>query len=453
MTANILVVDDLYANLYILKTKLLSKYYTVFTARDGIEALDILLNHKIDIVLLDVMMPRLDGFTTCKKIKATAEITHIPIIMITALSDIKDRIKGLEAGADEFLTKPINDIALFARVRSLIHMKAAIDELHLRNSSHIELGHTPLIIDNTFYDSKILIIDDDIIQVKNITKYLLPITEQIKVLYSYSEKDILGSFIPNLIIINYQIDNQDPFRIIAMIRSKPIFKHVIIMLLTEEENVDLIIRAMDLGVNDYFIYPIDQSELQARVKTQLRKQKYQNNLRAKVVESINLSSRDSLTGLFNRRYFDTHIKQMSKKANENNEPFILLMIDIDNFKLVNDIYGHLSGDKLLKQISDVLKQSVHITDLVARYGGEEFALLIKTNKVDIAYSIAEKIRINIASMRLTMLTNKIIPPQTISIGLSIYKINEDISTLINRTDKALYSAKQTGKNKIVTNIE
>lgn len=165
MTATILVVDDLEQNVKLLEAKLLSEYYTVITASNGLKALEALEVNKIDLVLLDVMMPEMDGFEACKKIKSNPETTHIPVVMVTALSDIADRVKGLESGADEFLTKPINDTALFARVKSLTRMKTVIDELKLRNTTSAELGGNVIEPRNTFTDCKILILDDDIIQV------------------------------------------------------------------------------------------------------------------------------------------------------------------------------------------------------------------------------------------------------------------------------------------------
>ena len=158
MTATVLVVDDLDANVKLLEAKLLSEYYTVVTATNGVNALKALSENKIDIVLLDVMMPEMDGFETCTRIKSNPDTTHIPVVMVTALSDIEDRVKGLEAGADEFLTKPINDTALFARVKSLTRMKTVIDELKLRNNTVSELGGKVLVPKQNFADSKFFLL-------------------------------------------------------------------------------------------------------------------------------------------------------------------------------------------------------------------------------------------------------------------------------------------------------
>src|SRR5947209_6265004 len=132
MTARVLVVDDVELNVKLLEAKLASEYFEVVTANNGPSALDIAEGELPDIILLDIMMPRMDGFEVCRRLKANPRTADIPVVMVTALSDVADRLRGLESGADEFLTKPVNDTALFARVRSLVRLKRMMDELRLR---------------------------------------------------------------------------------------------------------------------------------------------------------------------------------------------------------------------------------------------------------------------------------------------------------------------------------
>ena len=135
MSARILVVDDIEANVRLLQAKLEAEYYEVIPAKSGPEALKLAAETRPDIVLLDVMMPGMDGFEVCRRLRDDAATRHIPIVMITALDGRRDRLTGLEAGADDFLTKPIDDVALFARVRSLTRLKIVIDELRQREAS------------------------------------------------------------------------------------------------------------------------------------------------------------------------------------------------------------------------------------------------------------------------------------------------------------------------------
>src|ERR1700685_3170838 len=132
MSARILVVDDVEVNVRLLDAKLSAEYFNVLAAFDGFQAIKIAQEEHPDIILLDVMMPKLDGFETCRRLKADPRTCDIPVVMVTALSEPSDRVRGLEAGADDFLTKPVNDIALFSRVRSLVRLKRMMEELRLR---------------------------------------------------------------------------------------------------------------------------------------------------------------------------------------------------------------------------------------------------------------------------------------------------------------------------------
>src|SRR5690606_13687220 len=140
MTARILVVDDIPANVKLLEARLLAEYFEVVTAYSGAEALEACENGKIDVVLLDVMMPDMDGFEVCRRLKADAATQHIPVVMVTALDQVSDRVRGLEAGADDFLTKPVNDLQLMTRVKSLVRLKTLTDELRLRAATTRNIG-------------------------------------------------------------------------------------------------------------------------------------------------------------------------------------------------------------------------------------------------------------------------------------------------------------------------
>src|SRR6266571_6784519 len=140
MTARVLVVDDVELNVRLLTAKLASEYFEVVSADNGRAALDMVEAELPDIILLDVMMPRMDGFEVCRRLKANPHTADIPVVMVTALSDVADRLRGLEAGADDFLTKPVNDTALFARVRSLVRLKRMTDELRMREETGHNMG-------------------------------------------------------------------------------------------------------------------------------------------------------------------------------------------------------------------------------------------------------------------------------------------------------------------------
>lgn len=140
MTARILVVDDIPANVKLLEARLLAEYFEVLTAEDGLKALAICDSTQVDLVLLDIMMPGMDGFDVCERLKSDARTSHIPVVMVTALDQPADRVRGLKAGADDFLTKPVNDLQLISRVKSLLRLKTLSDELRMRNETARNLG-------------------------------------------------------------------------------------------------------------------------------------------------------------------------------------------------------------------------------------------------------------------------------------------------------------------------
>jgi two-component system cell cycle response regulator len=163
MSARILVVDDILPNVKLLEAKLTSEYYDVLTATSGQEALDKVTRESPDIVLLDVMMPGMDGFEVCRRIKDSPEHAHIPVVMVTALTGAEDKVRGLEAGADDFLSKPINDTALMARVRSLVRLKMTMDEWRLRENTANQLGvmdRPADVMKESSEQAQILIIED-----------------------------------------------------------------------------------------------------------------------------------------------------------------------------------------------------------------------------------------------------------------------------------------------------
>src|SRR3569833_2748954 len=163
MSARILVVDDLLPNLKLLEARLTAEYYDVLTATSGAQALAVCEEGLCDIVLTDVMMPEMDGFEVCRRIKTSPSTAHIPVVIVTALDQPSDRVKGLEAGADDFLTKPVNEIALMARVRSLVRLKAVTDELRARAVTSVELGFADPMVEaaaDSGLGGRILVVED-----------------------------------------------------------------------------------------------------------------------------------------------------------------------------------------------------------------------------------------------------------------------------------------------------
>src|SRR6266446_7059859 len=300
MTARVLVVDDVPANVKLLEARLSAEYFDVLTAVSGADALAICERAECDVVLLDVMMPDMDGFEVCRRLKGGISTHHIPVVMVTALDQPSDRVRGLEA-----------------------------------------------------------------------------------------------------------------------------------------------------GVNDYLTRPIDKNELMARVRTQIRKKRYTERLRDNVQMSIEMAITDALTGLYNRRYMESHIGTLVEQAATRGKPLTVLVLDIDFFKTINDSYGHDAGDDVLREFAIRIKKSIRGIDLACRYGGEEFVVVMPETDLAVSTLVAERLRRRIASQPFAIRQGARQIEVTISIGIAALGGGDDAAMLVKRADQALFRAKRDGRNRVV----
>lgn len=451
MPALVLVVDDLLPNIKLLEAKLKNEFYRVITAQSGAEALEKIKKDLPDVILLDVMMPEMDGFETCKRIKSDPRSADIPIVMVTALSDVEDRVHGLNAGADDFLTKPINDLALFARIRSLVRLKTMTDELRLRDKTGEQFGISET-AENKFVDisgSKILLIDDDVSQAQQIKAKLYEFGGEVTTIPDPAQAvESTETVDYDLIMVSTQLSTDDGLHLCTHFRSQDKTRNTPLLIIIEESDTDLLIKGLDMGINDYLITPIDSNEVVARVKIQIRRKKYQDALMAKGQASLDMAIKDGLTGVFNRRYFDIHAEKMLSNALASDKPMGLMLLDIDHFKNVNDTYGHQAGDEVLKQIPIRVQRSIRPTDLFARYGGEEFVIIMPDTSVQNAANVAERIRKAISAEDFTIPVAPGKINKTISIGVTFSEAGDTVQSILERADKALYHVKNTGRNKV-----
>ena len=359
MTARILVVDDIPANVKLLEARLVAEYFDVLTAADGYEALAICEKQPVDLILLDIMMPGIDGFEVCERLKSNPRTAHIPVVMVTALDQPSDRVRGLKAGADDFLTKPVNDLQLMSRVKSLVRLKNVSDELRLR----AETAHSVGLQDITATDrpdefGNVLLVDGRGSSQERIIRALKPVADVTAMsdpqaaLFEAAE----NSF--DLVIVNSNFDDYDPLRLCSQLRSLERTRYIPLLIIAEQGHDDMVVRALDLGVTDYLMRPVDPNELVARSLTQIRRKHCNDRLRASVKQTIELAVTDGLTGLHNRRYLDNHLKLLIDRALARGRPLSICITDIDRFKSVNDTYGHDAGDEVLRDFAHRVRSTV-----------------------------------------------------------------------------------------------
>lgn len=450
MSARILVVDDIEANVRLLEAKLAAEYYEVSTAMDGPTALAMAARDLPDIILLDVMMPGMDGFTVCRKLKDDPATRHIPVVLITALDGRGDRIQGLESGASDFLTKPIDDVMLFARVRSLTRFKLVIDELRQREASGRRMGviaGAATRLDGL--GGRVLIVDDNERQAQRVAAELG--VEHRPVVESDPEKAKISASGPvDLVIVNAAARNFDGLRFTASLRSEERTRHLPVLAMVDPDDRGRMVKALEIGVNDILSRPIDPQELSARVKTQIQRKRYTDYLRNNLDHSLELAVTDQLTGLHNRRYMSGQLDSLVKRATLGGDPVSALLIDIDFFKKINDTFGHDIGDEVLREFALRLASNVRAIDLPCRYGGEEFVVIMPDTALADALRIAERIRMHVSGSPFRVAHGKEILNVTISIGVSATAGEGDTpEALLKRADEGVYQAKASGRNAVV----
>jgi two-component system cell cycle response regulator len=452
MTARVLVVDDVPANVKLLEARLSAEYFDVLTATNGAEALAICERGECDIVLLDVMMPDMDGFEVCRRLKAGLTTHHLPVVMVTALDQPSDRVKGLQAGADDFLTKPVSDVALIARVRSLARLKLMTDELRMRAVTSRDIGiESPEreAVAEAGRDGRILIVDDRASSYEHIAAMLAG--EHSADIEADPNAGLFHAAEGNyeLLIVSLGLENFDGLRLCSQLRSLDRTRNVPILAISDAENHTRLVRGLEIGVNDYLFRPIDKNELLARVRTQIRKKRYTERLRDNVQMSIEMAITDALTGLYNRRYMETHVGTLVEQAATRGKPLTVLVLDIDYFKSINDGHGHDAGDDVLREFALRIRKSIRGIDLACRYGGEEFVVVMPETDLAVATMVAERLRRRIASEPFPIQQGARTVEVTISIGIAALGGSDNAASVLKRADQALYRAKRDGRNRVV----
>lgn len=451
MSGRILIVDDNPLNVKLLAARLTREYYAVTTAHNGKEALALAQQEPPDLILLDVMMPEMDGYETCRRLRTDPRTQHIPVVMVTALSDAEDRIKGLESGAQDFLSKPIHDVALFARVRSLLRLKMVMDEWRLRHSTGSSLG---LDTDQEYevvdiLHPHILLVSDDPSESGAVKQALAELQPKFHLIdRTEAAKNATRSGEYDLVICSLALQKDDGLRICPELRGQEQSRHVPILLIGDQMDYDRVARGLDLGANDYLLAPLDPVELMTRVASQIRYRRSYERLKQSYEQSLSLALTDPLTGSFNRRYFDNHLPRLMQRCASLSKPLALLVIDADHFKRINDNFGHAAGDAVLQELATRLLQNLRPSDFVARYGGEEFVVVLPETDSATAQGIASRL--------LETVGGKPFPlgaageaTVTVSIGLATMQAQDTPAKLFERADQAAYGAKQAGRNQLL----
>jgi two-component system cell cycle response regulator len=448
----VLIVDDDPLNVKLLAGMLPKDKYQCCFSNDGETALQEAAAHLPDVILLDVMMPGLNGFEVTRKLKQDSATKEIPVILVTALSSPEDKICGMEAGADEFLNKPVNSVELLARIKSLTNLKRYQEQFKVRGDSKQAIAtassQSPQELDVA--EPTVLMIEDEEIDIKLIQENLLDTPYRLEVARSAEEAiGVLDHKKVDVLLLDILLPGMDGFELCKRLKSSESTRNIQVLIVTCLSDMNSKIRGIDLGVDDYIVKPFNRAELKARINAAIKKKEYLDSLSHGLMAAMNSAITDRLTGLYNQAYLKHFLELEIARCQRHGCPLSLIMADLDDFKRVNDTLGHLEGDRVIGEVGRLIRNHVRAIDVAARYGGDEFVIVLPYTGVQAAEETAERIRSELASCARLGDALEELGGLSVSIGISGYG-PEIVSAMdmLRQADKSLYHAKENGKNRI-----
>ncbi|GAB4388038.1 diguanylate cyclase [Albidovulum sp.] len=454
MAGKILIVDDVATNRIVLKVKLAAAYYKTIQASFGADAIRLAQQSRPDLILLDVELPDMDGIEVCRRLKALPETRDIPVVMITAFHDKARKIEALEAGADEVFWKPIDEIILLARMRSLLRARETAEQLGLRDTTYRDLGFAEA---PQGFEGPALVglIADAAATAMQWERALRPhLADRIVILDREEALDATGmAEIPDVFVIAVSGARPgDGLRLMSELRSRPQTRYAAICVVLPGTEKETAAVALDLGAHDLIEAQAEPAEMAQRIRMQIARKRQADRLRDSLADGLRLAMTDPLTGLHNRRYALPHLARIAERAAAAARQFAVMVIDLDRFKAINDRHGHAAGDAVLVEVARRLRANLRAVDLIARIGGEEFLVALPDTTFEAANATAERLRRTLSEAPV-LLPDGTALRVTMSIGLALGNGPDrgalPIEEVIGRADRALLSAKADGRNQVM----
>ncbi len=376
----ILIVDDVHENLHALMN-VLRDDYAILAATSGEKALELARRSpQPDLILLDIRMPGMDGYSVLAELKIDPATAEIPVIFVTALSEAADEARGLKLGVADYIVKPVNPELLHSRIRTQLELQR-----HRRNPALFDLvAHA-----NGERQYSLLVVDD---VPENIHELLEALKDSYRIQVACSGEKALeivhGAHPPDLVLLDVVMPGMDGYEVCRRIKATPTGNRIPVIFVTVMDAVEQKLKGFELGAADFITKPFDIDEVRARVRTHLelsRLRRFLEDLVAQRTAMLEVSEekyrilahRDPLTGLPNRVLFAEQLEQAILHAERNRGQFALLFLDLDNFKTINESLGHSRGDQLLIEVGRRLQAVRPGSDAIARIGGDEFNIIIE----------------------------------------------------------------------------
>ncbi len=460
----ILIVDDELFFREVLKD-ILQKDFAIIEGKDGEEAISLSLKHAPDLIIMDVEMPRKNGIEACRILKADPETRKIPLILFTARTNKKDMVIGLKAGADDYITKPVCLPEIIARVDAHLRAKDFYSDLEDKDLRFL------------------LEITESISAIRNPMAILRLIVEKMAGIMDIARCSIISINDKGEVIVKASNDLNCQEELVLDLRKYPEIQKSIeskqTVVVNDIKNDPLMFSVREqtekLGYNSIIVIPVIKKEsvigtfflrTASPIKNGITERIYKlcqliANISANALENAilfesvqsaqdyfeEMAIRDGLTGLYNHRHFYDRLEEEFSRAGRYAAPLSLVFFDIDDFKRINDLYGHTQGDRVLKKIGKLVKSVARESDIPARYGGDEFAIILPNTAGDGAFDLANRIQAVILDCEFENLPGEQI---TVSSGVSTFanKNVQSFNDLVHLVDEGMYKSKNQGKNMV-----
>lgn len=447
MPGRILIVETVASNRISLKTALTSEYFEAICISDVNRTLQSVLKYKPDIILFPTDLGSTDSYSLCKKLKLNAFSAHIPVVLYTSSADKIDWNKAVLNLVDDIQTYPSNQQQLIYRLRHLYRQKVELDALKTHANASEEFGFNDIAIDQPYIRGK---------------KTSVAIVQHPTQKMSFNLDPSVGQShaLPNIctpsdiyentgLIVIYSADAQ--CRLLSDLQEDPRTRQIPKLCLLESPAGQNVKRLYELGAEECLLSDMPDQRINMRIQSLIAMNAHKTKLRAILNDRVKEASFDPLTGIYNRRHAQMYLSKCFKASQNNNRNLITMMIDIDNFKSINDTLGHAGGDMILKEMAKRLSANLRRIDMVARVGGEEFLVIIPDASLKRAQLIAERIRRLVANKPFQLSDGEVFQKITISIGIAHKEDHHQFSSdLVHSADKALYEAKSKGRNRVFT---
>jgi two-component system cell cycle response regulator len=453
MTARVLVVDAVPTNRIVLRVKLSAAFYDVVQAASGQAALTMMRKTNPDLVITAHDLPDMSGRSLCAAIRhrAPRNAPATPVVIMHGEDDPGERLASLAAGADDVLTRPIDDLVMLARLRSLLRARDAEAELQLRDDTRRALGLGEASIEFAMPGRVRVISIGAQPDVRAMVNALQKNTTDHIQLVDADDAHKQSRPDPDVIVIAESPNGTgEGLGLLPQLRASRFTRHCSLIYIAHPGQRREAASALDMGANDLMAAGPNPSELAIRLKKQIARKRMNDRLRAQINDGLRAAVVDPLTGLYNRRYTLPHLTRMADRATEHRRAYALLVADLDHFKQVNDVYGHASGDAVLMALADRFRDNLRAADMVARWGGEEFLVAMPDTDRRSAQATAERLCRVMADRPVSLPDGRRITV-TLSVGVATWSPgqNEQPLQLVERADEALYAAKNKGRNTVV----